>query len=142
MFTGVALLTVAYVTIVGTIVAILKIDKSRTGESAWQRLWLILIAWLWDAHPEVYRARYAVILTVSAFLLYLIGYSADVRFEVTFATIGYVLVSRLSIVVGEIFAWSGMGYCIHYTFVAVRKRAPIRFLCFSFSFLSRLHCCS
>ena len=135
MFLGVALLAMAYATILGTIVVILRIDNSRIEETVWQRLRLILTAWLFDAHPEVYRARYAVILTMSSSLLYWIAYWVDVRIQVAFNTSGYLLVSRLAIMVGEIFAFSGMGYCLIYTFDAMRKRAPIRLLVFSFLFL-------
>jgi hypothetical protein len=54
MFAGVALLAIAFATIFATIVAILRIDNSGIGKTAGQRLWLILTAWLFDAHPDRY----------------------------------------------------------------------------------------
>jgi hypothetical protein len=50
-------------------------------------------------------------------------------------TVGYAVISRLAIVVSEVFAASGMGYGIHYTFDALSKRAPLRLVCFALLFL-------
>lgn len=132
MLAGAALLAIAYATILGTFVAVVRIDQSGIGHPVWQRLWQILTAWHFDAHPEVYRAAYAVILTSSSVLLYVMAYWADIRFQETFYTSGYLLASRVAIVFGEIFVWSGMGYCMVYTFDAMRSRAVLRLLIFSF----------
>lgn len=134
MIEGALLLAVAYATILATIVTILRIDEANLGLPAWHRLRLILTAWHFDEHPEVYRARYAVILTLSSLLLYLLAYIADRGFEVTLITIPYMLISRLAIVVGEVFAWSGFAYCWIFALEAVRNRQPFRLLIFTVLF--------
>lgn len=131
MIQGALLLTIAYATILATIVSILRLDRAQLGLPAWNRFRLILTAWLFDEHPEVYRARYAVILTLSSLLLYCLAYSADQRFEVTLTTIPYMLISRVAILFGEVFSFSGFAYCIVYAWKAVQKRQPIRFLTFT-----------
>ena len=147
MLTGIPLLAIAFFTILGTIVAILKIDRSISGRSTWHRLWLILSApylfpdpnltlmqWF-DSRPELHRARYDVVLTTSSLLLYWIAHSADVRFQVTVSTFGYLLLSRLANIAGGIFAWSGMGYGLTFMFRAMHRRTPLRFLAFFLLFL-------
>ena len=132
MFSGTALLGIAYTAIFCTVVAVVTLDRANLSLTVYQRLWLILRAPYNDAHPEVYRAAYAVIFPLASVLLYVMAYLADIRFIGTFYTSWYLLVSRLSIAFGEIFAWIGMSYCIVYIFDAMRTRAILRLLIFSF----------
>ena len=56
VLTGLPLLALAFATILGTIVVILRVDRAgAVGRSMWHRLGLILTAWMWYGNMEVAR---------------------------------------------------------------------------------------
>lgn len=135
MLSGAVLVSLAYVVILGTIVGVVRLDRSARDLPTLRRLRTILFAWHFESHPEEYRAVYAAIFPLSSLLLYTLAMTSDAQFRLTIGTIPYLIVSRLAITAGEVFSWSGMGYGIVYTFDSLERRKPLRLLAFLVLFL-------
>ena len=131
MFTGIPFIVIAFGTILGTIVIIIRTDSSGlAAASAWQRLWSILGAWMWHGNPAVYRKRYAVLLPISSTILYWCGVAIDDGFESTLGTAWFLVASRLTVPPGAVFGFCGVGYNVMFTAHTIRDRFWLQSLVF------------
>lgn len=147
MLTGFLLLAFAFAILLGTVVAVMRLDATETA-TWWQRFWRIYTGWMappgsWasgDA-PAMFRlhiagdmkaqqhvpwGRYCLLFTMATSALYGLAFFADqspgLHHVLAF------LVARISSVLGAVLAWPGMGWGIGACLGELGNRAALRFL--------------
>ena len=103
----------------------------RSAAGIYPRTWgkAVLNSLLFDRQPGAFvpiGAVYGLLLSATAFLLYVLSFLMTHKPYNSNPTLGYQIGSRLVNIVGFVAAWVGMGYCLNACTLAFRHRSWLR----------------